>query len=63
MLNVTVTRTEVAGYVAVFPRRHRVARQLVVNWSGPNQNVANGVITKVDATGKIKIRGGDARPT
>ena len=60
VLNVTVTQTDLAGYVAVFPADIAWPGNSSVNWSAPNQNVANGVITKVDPTGKIKIRGGDA---
>jgi hypothetical protein len=29
-----------------------------INWSSPGQNVANGVVTEVDPTGAVKIRGG-----
>ena len=60
VLNVTVTQTDLAGYIAVFPADIAWPGNSSVNWSAPNQNVANGVITKVDPTGRIKIRGGDA---
>jgi hypothetical protein len=60
VLNVTVTQTDFAGYIAVFPADIAWPGNSSVNWSAPNQNVANGVITKVDPTGRIKIRGGDA---
>lgn len=59
VLNVTVTRTEGAGYVAVFRADVAWPGNSSINWSGPNENIANGVITQVDAAGKIKIRGGD----
>ncbi len=59
VINLTITQTEIAGYVAVFPADVAWPGNSSINWSETNQNVANGVITKVDATGKIKIRGGD----
>jgi len=59
VINLTITQTEIAGYVAVFPADIAWPGNSSINWSETNQNVANGVITKVDATGKIKIRGGD----
>ena len=59
VINLTITRTVGAGYVAVFPADIAWPGNSSINWSGPDQNIANGVITKVDATGKIKIRGGD----
>jgi hypothetical protein len=62
VINVTVTQTVSAGYVAVFRADKPWPNNSSVNWSGPNSDVANGVITEVDPTGKIKIRGG-ANPT
>ena len=59
VLNLTVTRTVGAGYVAVFRADIPWPGNSSINWSGPNENIANGVITQVDPTGKIKIRGGD----
>ena len=59
VINLTITQTEIAGYVAVFPADIAWPGNSSINWSESNQNIANGVITKVDATGKIKIRGGD----
>ena len=59
VINMTVTGTVGAGYVAVFRADIAWPGNSSVNWSGPDQNIANGVITPVDATGKIKIRGGD----
>jgi hypothetical protein len=58
VINLTVTETEVAGFVAVFPADVAYPGNSSINWSASNQNIANGVITAVDATGKIKIRGG-----
>jgi hypothetical protein len=58
VINLTVTETEVAGFVAVFPADVGYSGNSSINWSASNQNIANGVITAVDASGKIKIRGG-----
>lgn len=59
VINLTITQTVDAGYVAVFRADIAFPDNSSINWSGPNQTSANGVITAVDATGKIKIRGGD----
>lgn len=63
VLNLTVTRTGAGGgYVAVFPADIAWPSNSSINWTGPNENVANGVITALDANGLIRIRGG-ASPT
>ena len=59
LINLTITQTIDAGYVAVFRADIAFPNSSSINWSGPNQTLANGVITAVDATGKIKLRGGD----
>ena len=59
VINLTITQTVDAGYVAVFRADIAFPNNSSINWSGPNQTSANGVITAVDPTGKIKIRGGD----
>ena len=57
IINLTVTETVGAGFVAVFPADLATwPGNSSINWSGPNQDQANGVITRVDATGKIKVR-------
>jgi hypothetical protein len=58
VINLTVTETEAAGFVAVFAAGTTYAGNSSINWFGPNQNLANGVICTVDAAGKITIRGG-----
>jgi hypothetical protein len=58
VINLTVTETEVAGFVAVFPAGGAYPGNSSINWSASDQNMANGVITAVDATGRIKLRGG-----
>ena len=59
--NVTVTETEAAGYVAVFANDVPWPGNSSVNWFGPDQNIANTVVTGTDPNGRIKIRGGVAR--
>ncbi len=63
VLNVTLTETEGSGgFAAVFPAGITWPGNSSVNWSTPDQNVANMVITAVDAQGRITIRVG-AAPT
>jgi hypothetical protein len=56
--NLTVTETEVAGFVAVFPADVAWPGNSSINWSETGQNLANGIITATDAAGAVKIRGG-----
>jgi hypothetical protein len=58
VINLTVTNTEIAGFVAVFPANVAYPGNSSINWSATGQNLANGVITATDPTGKVKIRGG-----
>jgi hypothetical protein len=58
VINLTVTETEAAGFVAVFPADTTYPGNSSINWFGPNQNLANGIIARVDGAGKITIRGG-----
>jgi hypothetical protein len=58
VINLTVTETELAGFVAVFGANVLWPGNSSVNWSVTGQNLANGVITAIDPSGKIKIRGG-----
>jgi hypothetical protein len=58
VINLTVTGTEIAGFVAVFPADVAYPGNSSINWSATNQNLANGVITATDPAGKVKIRGG-----
>ncbi len=62
VLNMTLADTEGnGGFVAVFPADIAWPLNSSINWSGPNQFIANGVITAVDAAGQIKIRGGSQK--
>ena len=61
VLNLTVTETEGSGFVAVFPANLAYAGTSSINWSAPDQNIANGVITATGPNASIKIRGGANR--
>jgi hypothetical protein len=60
VINLTVTETEAAGFVAAFAANIDWPGNSSINWSSPNQNIANGVICPLDSSGTIKIRGGVA---
>ncbi|HEY1282229.1 MAG TPA: hypothetical protein VGF22_21290 [Acidimicrobiales bacterium] len=57
-LTATVTETEGAGYVAVFPADAPWGGTSSLNWFGPDQNLATAVISKLDADRQVKVRGG-----
>lgn len=58
VFNLTVDGTESAGFVAVFAANVTYAGTSSINWSATNQSIANSVITNLDSSGQIKIRGG-----
>jgi hypothetical protein len=58
VLNLTVTETEAAGFVAVFAANIMWPGNSSVNWSVTGQTVANAVIAPVGPDGKIKVLGG-----
>jgi hypothetical protein len=58
VINLTVTETENAGFVAVFAANVAWPGNSNINWSQSDQNLANGVVTAVDPSGQIKVRGG-----
>jgi hypothetical protein len=58
VINLTITETELAGFVAVFAANVPWPGNSSINWSVTGQNLANSVITAVDSNGHIKIRGG-----
>jgi hypothetical protein len=58
VINLTVTETEQAGFVAAFPANSLWPGNSSINWSTSGQNLANSVITATDPTGHIRIRGG-----
>jgi hypothetical protein len=60
VVNVTLTGTEGGGgYVAVFPGGVSWPGNSSANWFAPDQNVANTVVTAVDGSCRIVLRGGD----
>jgi len=63
VINLTVTQTGGAGYVAAFPANIAWPGNSSINWYEPNSDLANGVLVAVDPTGKIKIRGGGGADT
>lgn len=60
VINLTVTETVGGGFVAIFPADITWPGNSSINWKASDQDVANGVITRVDATGKIKVRASSA---
>jgi hypothetical protein len=58
VFNLTVTETVGAGFVACFPAGLAWPGNSSINWSGPNQNVANGVICALDGNSRLVLRGG-----
>jgi hypothetical protein len=58
VLNLTVTGTEAAGFVAVFAANIDWPGNSSINWNFTDQTVANAVISPVDSGGNIKIFGG-----
>ncbi len=62
VINLTVTETEGAGYVAVFPADQVWNNTSSINWFGTGQNLANSLVTGMDESQQVKIRGG-AAPT
>jgi hypothetical protein len=58
VLNLTITETENAGFLAVFAANVAWPGNSSINWSASGQNVANGVVTAVDPSGQVKIHGG-----
>ena len=55
IINLTVTQTATAGFVAVFANGITYPGNSSINWSATDTDIANGVITQVDATGKILV--------
>ena len=56
VINLTVTQTVGAGFLAVFPNGIVWPGNSSINWSASNLDIANAVITRVDSTGKIRLR-------
>ena len=58
VINLTITETEDAGYIAIFPSDISWPGNSSINWSSTGQNLANTVVTAVDPSGQIRMRGG-----
>ncbi|MEO5899626.1 MAG: hypothetical protein ABIR68_05790 [Ilumatobacteraceae bacterium] len=57
VINLTVTDTQLGGYVSVFPADANWNGNSSINWATSGAILANGVITAIDPAGAIKIRG------
>ncbi|MFZ4668012.1 MAG: hypothetical protein ACOYML_01845 [Microthrixaceae bacterium] len=54
--NLTVTATAGSGYLAVFPGDETYQGTSSINWSGPNQTIANNAYTKIGLSdGSINV--------
>ena len=60
-VNLTVTETEGAGFLAVFPGDIVWPGTSSVNWFGPNQNLSNNAFVFVPDDGVIRVRCGGLR--
>jgi hypothetical protein len=58
VVNLTVTATQAGGYVAMFAADVPWPGNSSVNWTFTNENVANVVLTGIDAASRVRIRGG-----
>ena len=62
--NITITNTEASGgFLSVVPGDIATFSTSVINWFGPNQDLANGLIGKLDANRQIKVFCGGAGNT
>ena len=57
--NVTVTGTTGPNFVSVVPGDAPGYTTSSINWSGPDQSVANGSIVRIDNGRQVKVFGGD----
>lgn len=57
--NVTVTGTTGPNFVSVVPGDAAGYTTSSINWSGPDQSVANGSIVRIDGSRQVKVFGGD----
>jgi hypothetical protein len=57
VINLTVTETEgdLGGFLSVVPGDATTRSGSSINWSGPNQNVANGLTAKIAADRTVKV--------
>ncbi len=57
VINLTVTETEgdLGGFLSVVPGDATALSGSSINWSGPNQNIANGLTAKISADRKLNV--------
>jgi hypothetical protein len=57
VINLTVTETEgdLGGFLSVVPGDATTRSGSSINWSGPNQNIANGLTAKIAADRTVKV--------
>ncbi|MEO5902217.1 MAG: hypothetical protein ABIR68_19095 [Ilumatobacteraceae bacterium] len=55
--NLTITETEgdLGGFLSVVPGDATALSGSSINWSGPNQNIANGLTAKISADRKLNV--------
>ena len=61
--NVTVTDTVGAGFLAVNPGGNTTVNASAINWSGNNQNLANGLTLTLNGAREITVIGGGGGST
>ncbi|MCU1501709.1 MAG: hypothetical protein JWM12_1063 [Ilumatobacteraceae bacterium] len=54
-LTVTETEGELGGFLSVVPGDATALSGSSINWSGPNQNIANGLTAKIAADRTVKV--------
>ena len=57
VVNLTVTQTEgvLGGFLSVVPGDATALSGSSINWSGPDQNIANGLTAKISADRKVNV--------
>lgn len=62
-LNITVVDTVGSGFLAVFSADQAYSGTSNINWSGPDQIVANYAVSATSLAGAVKVRAGGTGPT
>ena len=62
-VNVTVTGTVGTGFLAVNAGGNTVIAASAINWFGPDQNLANGIIVPVSAARQVTVIAGGGGST
>jgi hypothetical protein len=61
--NVSITDTTGAGFLSVAPGGASTILSSSINWSGPGQSIANGLIVGLDASRQVKVFAGGTGST